>query len=732
MNIEGAIFEAALMLNSAERREFLERAFSGDSEGLERMTALLATAGESSAFFMEATEHRTILADELVQQMPEDEVDADFQTASEGPGTRIGTYLLLSRIGEGGCGVVYEAEQLEPVRRRVALKIIRLGMDTEKVIARFRAERQALALMDHPNIARVFDAGSTAAGRPYFVMEMVRGERITAASDREALGIEARIHLFIQVCNAILHAHQKGVIHRDIKPSNVLVTQLDGEPLPKVIDFGIAKATDEAELYANLTRHDQLLGTPVYMSPEQVDMGGIDIDTRSDIYSLGALLHELLSGRPPFDAEELSRAGFAGMRRIILEQDPPLLSRMLGALPADERAAIAANRGEESSRLVARLRGDLDWIVRKAMTKERDQRYPTVGAFVADLQRYLRHEPVHATATGRRYVLGKFIRRNRAACISGAFVAVALLVGFWVSMVMYFKEHEALAEQARLRGHAQARANVAQAAVMLSEGKITEADALLQESPVESIEPSQEAAGVFRALGNWNAFYGRWPQAVQCYSLLNQANRLDRPSDIVEQCEIIAIASAFLADNDVAGYEKFRDEMLDTYLPAANSLQAEHVIQACLLTPASPEILSRLRAAADVCVGGPPPPTGRWPDWEAFAMTLYYHRLGLPKETIEWGEKSLAFPITSDMKSRNARIASTLALLAVARHRLGDTEAPADDLRRAKGLIVDGMRIELSRDPSGPGIWYCWVIAQKLLGEASAEVGLPVTASNQR
>ena len=313
---------------------------------------------------------------------------------TEKPGDTIGRYKLLQQIGEGGCGVVYMAEQDEPVRRRVALKIIKLGMDTKSVIARFEAERQALAMMDHPNIAKVLDAGATETGRPYFVMELVRGMKITEYCDEAKLSTRARLDLFIQVCQAIQHAHQKGIIHRDIKPSNILVTVNDGVPVPKVIDFGIAKATSGQQLTDKtlFTAFEQFIGTPAYMSPEQAVLTSLDIDTRSDIYALGVLLYELLTGKTPFDAKELLAIGLDEMRRTIREQEPPRPSTRLSTLPGQELSTTAQRRGLDAPKLVSELRGDLDWIVMKCAGERpraplRDRQRPGDGHSAALEQR---------------------------------------------------------------------------------------------------------------------------------------------------------------------------------------------------------------------------------------------------------------------------------------------------------------------------------------------------------
>ena len=355
---------------------------------------------------------------------------AEF-TVEEAPAQIIGRYKLLEKIGEGGCGVVYVAEQTEPVRRRVALKIIKLGMDTKSVVARFEAERQALALMDHPNIAKVLDAGSTETGRPYFVMELVRGMKITEYCDEAKLSTGARLDLFIQVCQAIQHAHQKGVIHRDIKPSNVLVTVNDGVPVPKVIDFGIAKATSGQQLTDKTiyTAFEQFIGTPAYMSPEQAVLTSLDIDTRSDIYALGVLLYELLTGQTPFDAKQLLAIGLDEMRRTIREQEPPPPSSRLSTLPGQELSTTAQRRGLDAPKLVSELRGDLDWIVMKCLEKDRTRRYETANGLAADIQRHLVNEPIVARPPSAAYKLQKAWQRDKLAFTAGAVVAVTLVAG---------------------------------------------------------------------------------------------------------------------------------------------------------------------------------------------------------------------------------------------------------------------------------------------------------------
>jgi eukaryotic-like serine/threonine-protein kinase len=350
-------------------------------------------------------------------------------SAGEAPGAWIGPYRLLQPIGEGGFGTVFLAEQTEPIRRRVALKIIKLGMDTRQVVARFEQERQALALMDHPGIARVLDAGATSTGRPYFVMELVEGEPVSDHADRHRLDLHARLELVSAVCLAVQHAHTKGVIHRDLKPSNILVGRQDDRAVAKVIDFGIAKATDVRLTERTIdTRLHHFVGTPSYMSPEQA-AGSLDIDTRTDVYALGVVLYELLTGSTPFDATTLRSATYAEIQRIIHEVEPPPPSARLSRQPHDVVGAIAARRSTDPARLLTTVRGELDWIVMKALDKDRTRRYESAGALAADIGRYLAHEPVVAAPPGAAYRLRKFVRRHRGAVVAGAAVTVALVLG---------------------------------------------------------------------------------------------------------------------------------------------------------------------------------------------------------------------------------------------------------------------------------------------------------------
>ena len=435
------IFNAARALPPDSRAEYLKLACKEDAVLRQEVEKLLKAVDGADGLFE---------AGPVGLTHPENTIL--YSAIQEGPGTKIGRYKLLQKIGEGGMGVVYMAEQEEPVRRRVALKIIKLGMDTNQVIARFEAERQALAMMDHPNIARALDGGTTESGRPYFVMELVQGVPIVEFCDKSKLPARERLELFIQVCQAVQSAHQKGIIHRDLKPSNILVTLLHGKPMPKVIDFGIAKATNQRLTERTLfTNYATMIGTPAYMSPEQAEMTSLDVDTRSDIYSLGVLLYELLTGSTPFPEKRLRSLGYGEMQRVIAEEEPERPSARLSTLGNEQKAFVAKDRGEDLTALSTLLRGDLDWIVMKCLEKDRARRYETANGLAADLKRHLENEPVSARPPSAAYRFQKAFRRNKLVFVAAAAVSGALLLGVGVSVWQAAKATQASKAESRQR-----------------------------------------------------------------------------------------------------------------------------------------------------------------------------------------------------------------------------------------------------------------------------------------
>src|SRR5262245_918114 len=439
-----SLFLRALELPSAdERLRYVDEACVGDSSLRADVEALLEASARAGSF--------------LERPAPELDATRDMPVVTERAGTIIGPYKLLEQIGEGGFGVVFLAEQSRPVRRKVALKILKPGMDTRQVVARFEAERQALAIMDHPNIARVFDGGATESGRPYFVMELVKGVPITEFCDQYHLTPRQRLELFIPVCQAVQHAHQKGIIHRDLKPSNVLVSRHDTTSMVKVIDFGVAKATGQQLTEATLhTSFGAVVGTVEYMSPEQASFNQLDVDTRSDVYSLGVLLYELLTGSTPLQRKELEQAGMLETLRMIREQEPTRPSAKLST--SEGLPTLAANRGTEPAKLTRLVRGELDWIVMKALDKNRNRRYESASAFAMDVQRFLADEPVLACPPSARYRLGKFLRRYRGG-VAAALVLMAMFgggIGVAFGLVEARKQREvtSLWEQAKSDRHA--------------------------------------------------------------------------------------------------------------------------------------------------------------------------------------------------------------------------------------------------------------------------------------
>ncbi len=483
------IFIEALQKESTQARiAYLNDVCGNDSELRQSVEELLTDHQNDDSFFLDIA--------------PPGLSATIDQPRTEAIGTEIGPYKLLEQIGEGGMGTVYVAEQKEPVRRKVALKLIKPGMDSHQVVARFEAERQALAMMNHPNIAKVLDAGTTTAGRPYFAMELVKGTPITEFCDQQKLDTPERLQLFITVCQAVQHAHQKGLIHRDIKPNNVLVEIHDVKPVPKVIDFGVAKAIGQQLTEKTLhTGISQMIGTPLYMSPEQAGLSSIDVDTRSDIYSLGVLLYEILTGHTPFESETLRKAGFDEMRRLICEVDPPRPSARISTLEARALSTVSDSRRAEPHKLSQQLRGELDWIVMKALEKDRNRRYESANGFSDDVQRYLNDEPVQACPPSARYRLRKFVRRNKGPVgVSLALAALLLLgtMGTSIGLVWALQAERAATlagtAEAEQRQVAETQRDRAQTAEKLATDRLLEVTKEKERATAAETQAKEEAA----------------------------------------------------------------------------------------------------------------------------------------------------------------------------------------------------------------------------------------------
>jgi serine/threonine protein kinase/tetratricopeptide (TPR) repeat protein len=691
------LFLAAAELPAADRAAYLSANDGGDAELRAAVERLLAAHEQPAPVLLRPA-----------PGVP----TADYAPIAETVGTRIGPYKLMEQIGEGGFGLVFVAEQTEPVRRKVAVKVIKPGMDSSQVIARFQAERQALALMDHPNIARVLDAGATDSGRPYFVMELVRGIPITAYCDQNQLPPHERLELFVSVCHAIQHAHQKGVIHRDIKPSNVLVTSHDGKPVAKVIDFGVSKAihqplTDRT-IYTNFA---QMIGTPLYMSPEQAEMSGLDIDTRSDIYSLGVLLYELLTGSTPLAKKRVAAAAYDEIRRLIREEEPPKPSTRLSS--SDSLASIAAQRHTEPAKLSKLVRGDLDWITMKALEKDRTRRYETANGLAREIQRYLADEVVEARPPSARYRLHKFLRKHRAGALTAAAFVALLLAGValstWQAVRAMRAEAEAVAErdekeqarkdadEARHRAE-DAAERLRQATVLAGRGQLLTQQgrwyaAHAAFAIAEELEPGLNSIYVFR----------RW--------MYEDLGLWDLAAD--DDLKVVANAGTAWGSRswyqhallrrhvgDEEGYQRACRWMLQWFGDGTDKNATLDTVRACVLAPEpviDPAELVLRAQHADLA-------------WHVYLQGLAHYRAGQYEQAVERLNEAFAsnWPVRS----------ITYPPLAMAYHRLGKADEAHQALAAAKKAI-DGWTEEMLKDPGRMPIpWFDWLECQHLYREA--------------
>jgi serine/threonine protein kinase len=654
------MFLALLAMDDpAQRSAYLEEACAGLPELRAQVERLLA-AHAGPGKFME------IPAANLV------DVGGAQQELSEGPGTIIGPYKLLEKIGEGGFAVVFMAEQQQPVRRKVAVKILKAGMDTRQVVARFDAERQVLALMDHPNIARVLDGGETASGRHYFVMELVRGIPVTDFCNQNQLDVARRLNLFLAVCRGVQHAHQKGIIHRDLKPSNLLVTMHDSIPVVKVIDFGIAKAIGQQLTEKTLfTNFAQMMGTPTYMSPEQTQMSGLDIDTRTDVYSLGVLLYELLTGTTPFDRDRMRTLAYDEIRRIIREEEPPRPSTRLNSRAATTSGGLL-QQPSESKRVRRLCNGELDWIVMKALEKDRTRRYESVGALALDIEHYLRDEPVRACPPSHWYRLRKLAQRNRPAFFVGATFAAAVVLAvaaLVASNVRISREQARTSDERNRADQAQKLAEKRAADVLSGLERLKTANILLDRArwcaanlrlddaqlalaKAASLRPDN--AVVWSELSELHTRLGLWDAAAGDYAREFEVRVPDSTARWYEH------ALLCLSQDNVAGYLEVRRRMQAHFRGTVNPFFSIELVRTSALSPSvDPEIERMARLAEELLPGH------SWEWYHPYILGLAYYRAGRYDDSVDKLRTSLTAGENLVVR------ALSFPVLAMAQHRLG-------------------------------------------------------------
>ncbi|HEY4417710.1 MAG TPA: serine/threonine-protein kinase [Verrucomicrobiae bacterium] len=731
-NQDVILFTEALRLQATERANYLDQACLGNAALRARVEALLKAYENAGDFLAEPPSGVPI-------------TDTTLIVVGEKSGDRIGHYKLLQQIGEGGCGVVFMAEQLEPVRRRVALKIVKPGLDTKNVIARFEAERQALALMDHPNIAQIFDAGATDSGRPYFVMELVRGVKITEYCDQNSLTTRERLDLFKQVCGAVQHAHQKGIIHRDLKPSNILVTTTtDGKALPKVIDFGIAKATTGQPLTDKtlFTAFEMLIGTPDYMSPEQATLTSVDVDTRSDIYSLGVLLYELLTGTTPFNTTELLKAGLDEVRRVIREQEPIRPSTRLSTMIELDLATVSRHRGSEAPKIIRDVRGDLDWIVLKAMEKDRTRRYPTANDLATDVEHYLHGEIILARPPGWLYKTRKLVTRNKLLFSGLGIIFFLLAAALGIMGRLWVVERQARENvQHQEEVYRLESLGVAQ----LTQQKLPEAESSfrhafdLRHQFMQDQPPNAMVFATFMmVLHNENKDAERWAFIKEFLnpSLLSQPGYHSLFTDVIadqmqdfaekgqwpkavplatqlvehepnQSSRYHALAPLLVATHDLAGYQKLCAQIVVRFKDTQDPYTADQMAKDCLILPDSHADLKVIGKLADVAVT-----QGRKSSSYPFFVcckALAEYRQGHFSEVKKWASVAANEPFPFSQTE-------AFAILAMAQFQSGQTNEARLALTNCERVIQEKLP-KLSSENIGQD-WRDWIVAHSLHDEA--------------
>ncbi|MEW4562771.1 serine/threonine-protein kinase [Bremerella sp. JC770] len=710
IELEKSIFFHALEIEAIDQRNaYVRDACMGDALLHDAIVALL-----------EENDRDRNVVDKPLEAFVQSASNADstglrakWEETEYTPGTMIGSYKLMELIGEGGFGLVFVADQLEPVRRRVAIKIVKPGIASQQIVSRFEAERQALAMMDHENIARVFDAGVTETKQPYFVMELIRGVRLDEFCDNHRMDVRQRLELFVSICSAVQHAHQKGIIHRDLKPSNILVTMHDGRAVPKVIDFGLVKAmTYDLVAQTIYTRFAAMMGTPAYMSPEQAEMSNTDVDTRSDIYSLGVILYELLTGETPVNSSQVSGASFDELRRLIRDDEPPRPSTRVSTMGAESSSTISRNRRLDSVQLKSLLRGDLDCIVMKALEKDRSRRYVSAAALAEDVKRYLREETVEARPPSRWYLFSKFAKRNRIALLTVSVVLVSLVVATTVSLWQTRVAYQAMAQARKY----EMRANRSKQEIESFTLRLKKANSLLvtgeayvqsghweeayqafteatQQSP-EHFSVWVERASLLARLGIWDAAFADYSKAIE----------LGAPVDGIEFQGVSLLLHCFgdheACDQIVKELEASQGGFIGTKLRGQLVGEQTEEDLACVLQQAEQLIHDQSSLPSGEPTRSALMPFGVKPYLAGWA----HLRLGNAEQAILRLQQSH----TDVPEWRGLGIG--LPLLAIAHHHLGQDEEAEEALELSKQLLDRSLDESIEQLNGAPPMkWFAWM-----------------------
>jgi hypothetical protein len=678
------IFLSALEItNKDERLSFLYKQCFNNSKLKESVEELISDYERANNVFQESSKKLKKL---------KREIKTDNLTIS----SMIGPYHIIGVLGEGGCGIVYKAERREPLKLKVALKVLKSGMDTQTIMSRFETEKQTLALMEHPNIAHVIDAGETENRRPFFVMELVQGEKITDYCKKNNLSINERLKLILSVCSAIQHAHNKGVIHRDIKPSNILITKLDGIAVPKVIDFGIAKATN-LNAYQGETIQGQWIGTPGYMSPEQFADKNRDIDTRSDVYSLGMILYELITGYSPFDNNQLINEGFQKVKDRILNETP---------IAPDK---ICHNKKRK-------IPSDLSLLILKAINKNRNQRYETINELATDITNFLEKKPVKAHPAKGCYILRKLIIRNKLASLTSFIALLVVFFGFSASTLLYIRAHNAEHKEYLLRQETEEREHITKAAIYIMQRKMVEADQEIRNIDGLPTQTSLEATNVFRALATWSAMNGDWKTSADRWLAMSKVNHFDENDMSYSVTEdLLPISPLLITIKDYERYHAFQNFVIQRLEKTTNPIAAEHVLKMCLITPTSKSILERLKPTLEVAKKYTgkleEPPIDTMESWRCIAVALWYYRDKQPQTAINYCNKTLNIYHRDETQPAMAKLIRAMSYI-----RLGNRQKANKDLIEANTIIDEHFMKPL--DERTGGYWHDWLNVRIMQSEA--------------